>query len=372
MNNWAVFTNLEVPLTRQLTFTGGIRLSQETLKFHGCGAIRDSFSSPAFTGLVNFFRGANGLAAIPLIAPGQCSSMYTTAAALSRDTGGAQLFVPGFANRALRENNVPWNLNLNWKPSSRSLIYARVSRGYKAGNFSTLNTTDNVAYDPVVQEELTAYELGGRVSVSRWLRLEAAIFRYDYINKQLRARINVGPPFGNINGQANIPESRLKGAEFSVVLRPVNDLTLSASGVYIDSKILQFTGYTVDGVFQNLAGSSFNFTPKYSLNGDVNYTHRLTSDLEGFLGVNVAYRSKTSAVFAPPGYANLSTFDINGHTLVDGQIGVQSAKGNWRVWLWGNNIFNKYYITNVLRVSDVEVKFPGMPATYGITASIKF
>ena len=307
--------------------------------------------------------------------PGQCYSVYTTPAAQAKDQAGLPLLTPGVGTRSLTETNVPWNVNLNFKPSDQSLIYARVSRGYKAGNFSTLNTTDLIAYNPVVQEQLTAYEIGGRAAFGRMLRVEAAIFQYDYINKQLRARINVGPPFGNINAQDTIPKSRIKGAEFSAMLRPISDLTLALSGTYLDSKILSYVGQTVDGVLQSQAGSPFNFTPKYSVNGDVNYTHPVNARINGFVGANVAYRSRTSAVFDPPGstsQAALAPFDIKANTLVDGQLGIEAASGRWKAFLWGKNIFNEYYWTNVIRVSDVIVRFPGQPATYGITASFKY
>ena len=382
IENWAVFTSIDIPLTSQLTVSGGIRLSQDTRKFAGCGYVSEASNSAAYTGLVNIFRGLAGLAPIAALQTGQCFSIYAasgaSAIAQSKDTAGLPVLTPGLAHRTLKQDNVPWNINVNFKPTDRSLIYARVSKGYKAGNFSTLNTADNVAYNPVVQEELTAYEVGARFSLPRVLQFEAALFQYDYINKQVRARINVGPPFGNINGQDSIPKSRLKGAEATITLRPVTGLTLTGSGTYIDSKVLEYFGQTVisdDGVNRNFSGSRFNFTPKWSLNGDLNYTHPITDRLNAFVGANLAYRSETSAVFidtettTPQAY---DAFKIPAYTLVDGQLGVESSDGHWRAFIWGKNIFNKFYVTNVIRVADVVVRFPGMPATYGATVSYKF
>lgn len=374
IENYAAFTNLEVKLSKQLSVSGGIRLSSDDRKFSGCGQVRDTFSAPAYTALINFFRTANGLAPIPQLAVGDCIGIYTSAAAAAEDLANPPLFASTLSNRELRQDNVPWTVNVNFNPTPESLIYGRISRGIKAGNFSTLNTTDNIAYRPVVQEQLTAYEIGARASFGRLLRVEGAIFQYDYVNKQLRARINVGPPFGNINAQDTIPVSRIKGAEASVALRPADGLTLSGSGTYIDSKILRYTGQTVDGILQDQAGSPFNFTPKWSFNGDINYTRPITETLGGFLGVNVAYRSATSAVFNPPGasQANLGLFDIRENTIVDAQLGVESRDGRWRAFIWGKNIFNEYYWTNVVRVTDVVVRYAGQPATYGVTASYRF
>lgn len=374
IQNWAVFTNIDANLTDRLQLSAGIRLSEDRRRLRACGAAYDTASAQAYTNLVNAFRAGGALAPIPLLQIGQCYSIYTTPAVQAQDTAGLPLLTPGFGNRTLKQDNVPWDVNLNFKPSAGSLVYARVSRGYKAGNFTTLNTVDHVGYNPVVQEQLTAYELGGRFRAGRAFSIEAAVFRYDYIDKQLRARLFVGPPFGNINAQDTIPKSRLEGFEASVTLRPFNGLTVTGSGTYIKSRISQYIGQTVDGVLQDQAGSPFNFTPKYSVNGDINYERDLTDDLRGFAGLNLSYRSSTSSIFVPPNapQPNLEPFDIDAYTLVDGQIGVEASDGRWKAFLWGKNMFDKYYVTNVIRISDVIVRFPGMPATYGGTLSFKF
>ena len=303
---------------------------------------------------------------------GECYSIYNSAAGALVDTAGLPPFVPGEAHRKLTERNAPWNLNLNFKPTQSSLIYGRVSRGFKAGNFATLAGTDLGAYTPIVQEKLTAYELGARASFGRWLRLEGAVFRYDYVNKQLRARI-LDPVLGNINAQANIPKSRLKGAEATAVISPINDLSLSLSGTYIDAKIREYVGFTINSIPNvNFAGSRFNFTPKYSINADLNYSHEISDSMKGFVGVNYAYRSKTSAIFAPSSITGLSIYNIKSYSLVDGQLGIEAPDRRWRAWIWGKNIFGKYYWTNVVKVSDVTVKYPGMPRTFGIAASTRF
>lgn len=374
IESYAAFTNLEVKLTDQLSVSGGARLSSDRRRFRGCGTVRDTASAPAYTGLINAFRAGAGLAPIAQLAVGDCIGIYTSAAAAAEDTENPPLFASTLSNRELKEDNVPWTANVNWKPTPDTLIYGRISRGFKAGNFSTLNTTDNVAYRPVVQEQLTAFELGARARFGRLLRIEGAIFQYDYVDKQLRARINVGPPFGNINAQDTIPKSRIRGAEASVTLRPVDGLTLSGSGTYIDSEIRRYIGQTVDGMLQDQSGSPFNFTPKWSLNGDINYARQITATLGGFAGVNVAYRSRTSAVFNPPGatQTNLDLFDIRKNTVVDAQVGIEGPDGRWRAFVWGKNVFNEYYWTNVVRVTDVVAKYAAQPATFGVTASVRF
>ena len=39
--------------------------------------------------------------------------------------------------------------------------------------------------------------------------------------------------------------------------------------------------------------------------------------------------------------------------------------------VWGKNLFNKYYWTNVISSADSAARFAGMPTTFGVTLSVK-
>ena len=64
VTNYAAFTDIDIPIARALTFSAGARISNDRRHFVGCGYLLDSFSSPAYTGLINAFRGRAGLAPI--------------------------------------------------------------------------------------------------------------------------------------------------------------------------------------------------------------------------------------------------------------------------------------------------------------------
>ena len=42
-------------------------------------------------------------------------------------------------------------------------------------------------------------------------------------------------------------------------------------------------------------------------------------------------------------------FDIKSHSLVDANIGLHASNDAWRFTLWGKNLFNKFYNTNVIQ-----------------------
>ena len=358
IRGYGVFANIEAELTDYLTISGGLRINNETRDFKGCSADSgDGNAAAAYTGFTNFLRANNGLPPLTpaqSILPGACISANAD-------------FLPGFRVERLEESNTPWNVNINLKPFDRSLLYARVSKGFKAGNFPSLSAGNNGSFSPVAQEELLAYELGFKSNAIDGVTVEGAIFRYEYTDKPQRGRRDTGFPFGLVASQVNIPKSRIDGAELSVAVRPVQGLTLSGSAVYIDSEIRQYTGFSIEGPLVDMRGLPLNFSPKWSANLDANYSTPLTSTLNIFAGGGLAYRSKTSAQLAAT-----SLYDIDAYTLVNAQLGVEDPDGRWRLWAFGNNITNKYYWTNVVKFADTVTRFTGMPATYGVSFSYKF
>ena len=92
IESFAAFTNLVIKLSEQFSVSGGIRLSNDKREFSGCGQVRDTFSAPAYTVLINFFCGANKLPPISQLAVGDCIGIYTSAAAAAEDTARPPLF----------------------------------------------------------------------------------------------------------------------------------------------------------------------------------------------------------------------------------------------------------------------------------------
>lgn len=356
VRDWAVFTNAEYEISDQFSISGGIRYSEEVRKFDGC--LRDTGDGRAAA----TFNTLYGIIGTPFaIQPGGC---YSTPVPLR----------PGVSRLELRENNVPWNVNLNFHPTNRSLVYARVSKGFKSGNFPTIFSQNGGSFLPVKQESVLAYELGFKTNDSRWITAEGAVFYYDYKDKQQRGRENTGNIFGLVAKQVNVPKSSLKGAELALTLRPVEGLTIGASEVFVKSKIKEYVGFSIDGnppPFQNtpvdLSGGPLPFVPKHSVNIDVNYETPITDTLEAFIGGNMAYRSRTTAQIGAH-----ERWDIAPYTLFDAQFGIADRDERWRVWLWGKNLTNKLYWNNVIKSAEAVVRYVGVGRTYGVSASFKF
>ena len=347
----AGFASLEYKLTDTLTVQGAARYTDENRNFTGC--LADG-------GGPQGFRVA--LAAIGLnVGENQCITLGANGA-------------PGLYRAPLNQNNTSWRGNVSWKPNADTLLYANITKGYKAGTFGTLPAVSSAQLKPVTQESVVAYEAGFKVTLAnRKVDISGAGFYYDYSNKQIQGFILV-PPFGNLPALVNIPRSRLAGVELNLTARPLHRLRLTAGVTFLDSKVRGSAvlpspfGNAVD-----VRGESFPATPKWQLQGDTEYNFRLSSNVSGFVGASGTWRSKTSAQFgADAGPAGTQDFfKVNAYGLLDLRAGAEFEGGRYRVQVYGRNVTNTQYWNNVTHIYDTYDRVTGMPATYGIMLSAR-
>jgi iron complex outermembrane recepter protein len=352
----AGFGNLEFHPIDPLTLHAGARFTQSNTTFNGCSQTIDAPLSEGITGVADLVRSAVGLPPITPIAVGGCTTLN---AALE----------PGLIFGRLDQNNVSWRTGIDWKAAPGTLFYGTVSKGYKAGSFPTVGAPSYIQYVPATQESVLAEELGVKTDFGiSSVHVDAAIFNYDYRNKQFRARtIDPLGIFGAVESLINIPKSYVRGAELSATWRVISDLTLSASATYLDSKVTNdFENYDPIGNPVNFKGEAFPFTPKWLLQFGPYFQRSIAANINGFASINYDYNTSTTSAFG-----NNGLFNVASYGLIDAQLGVNSADGRWRAALWGKNIANKYYWTDVFRESDNVSRHVGMPATFGIKLSYR-
>src|SRR3546814_15190008 len=109
------------------------------------------------------------------------------------------------------------------------------------------------------------------------LRVNGALFYYDYSNKQLLGTVPV-PVLVRLSSLVSVPKSHVQGAELDVELRPVTGLSLRVSGTYVETKVdSNFMGNTELGVPVDLQGHSFPNPPKEPGKLSQKYTSTITS-----------------------------------------------------------------------------------------------
>jgi outer membrane receptor protein involved in Fe transport len=373
INQYAGFASTEYDVSQELT----AKLSGRYTESDNSATLCDFDAGDGnFAGLFNSFGYASGYPFTPVGFTGpfetRCTELNTH-------------FVPNGKPTflTLNEHNVSWRAGLDYHIDPRALLYVNVSRGYKAGSFPVLGASSTLQWRPVSQESVTDYEIGVKTSFfDRSLLADAAAFYYDYKNKQILAKVYL-PPFGIEDGLVNVPKSRVYGAEANVTIRPVSGLTLGGNVTYLGSRIQSYTGVNLFNETQNFAGSRLPFAPEWSYGLSAEYRYTAGGSGSPFIGIDVTGSTETDTtvdgrdITIPPALTTRilpgleHPFTTNGYALVNARVGYESAGGQWRVMVWGKNIFNKYYWTNVITASDFTSKYAGMPATFGVTIGFK-
>lgn len=362
----SAFGSLEYELSQQLTVQGSIRYSDQRRSFRGCSA--DNGPGPngisageGFAGFSEFLQSIVFGQVTPVtIAPGGCFTLDSVT------------LLPGQVRRKVNEDNVSWRASVNWKPNRDSLLYANITKGYKAGSFSLVGGSVSDQYDPIKQESVLAYEAGFKVNLlDRRLELSGAGFYYDYRNKQLQGT-KIFPVFQAQPILVNVPKSRVAGAEINIMARPTDRLTLNGGMTYVNSRVRTNPDTNtppLDG-FGNptsYIGRPFPNTPQWQGVGDVEYQFPLGDGLTGFAGSTLTFRSASYAAFG-----GNPEFRINSYALLDLRAGVETRDGRWRAQVWGRNITNKYYWNGVNYLVDAVERRAGNPVTYGVTISYRY
>lgn len=429
IENWAVFGNLEFDVTDRLTLKASGRYTDSKISAYNCGYTAENGN---VNKLFNILGGALGGNVFDPIAPEDCYTLNNVGSSpadlanIPSDVtvtspvqyGNLGLGIPGIPFQAtLAQDNVSWRVGFDYDVTDDVLFYANVSRGYKAGSFPALAAAAYTSALPVVEEEVTAYEAGVKAGLMNGaLQFNAAGFYMDYRNKQVKGKL-FDLIFGTLDTLVNVPKSRIYGFEADVTARPTDGLTISAAVTYLDSKIQRFTGFDIFGGVDNnfdprpgdfdssgltanvedMSGVRLPYTPKWSGSVNVDYRHEMANGGAPFIGFTVSARSNQSAAIAgddttlPDGVDGSGNwiddlddryriaegvgpypYTIDGYATVDARLGYEAPNGDWRVMVWGKNIFDKYYWTAVIPSSDSSARLTGRPATYGVTFGFKF
>jgi len=369
----AVFGNLEFDVSDRFTVKASARYTDTSNDSSNCmfatgdGNVAGFFNALGNNPAIN----TQGLPFTPLVIGGGCT-------ALSFDGIPGDPYV-----ETLSEDNVSWRFGVDYDASDDVLLYATVSRGYKAGSFPSLPAASTWGQLlPVTQESVTAYEAGFKATA--WngrIQLNSAAFYYDYKDKQIRGKL-YDPIFRALDSLINVDKSRLYGAEMNFRIEPVRGLTFSSAVTYLNSKVKEEVNYNVlalTDVRDDFAGDKLPYTPEWSYSFSVDARQPVGAG-EIYAGATFHGQSTSDSTLGgdrlsiPDGPYNRSLLErpflIDNFATLDLRAGYDAD--NWRVGLWAKNVTNEYYYTSVIAGSDTFSRFAGKPATYGITFGFDF
>jgi len=368
ITNYAGFANAELDLSSALTLKAGGRYTNSRIKDEICGYASGDGNVAS---LFNILGGLLGTVPFAPIGPNDCYTLNANG-------------VPGTPFQStLHEDNISWKVGLDYKASADLLLYANVSRGYKAGSYPTVSAATFDQLQPVTQESVTTYEAGVKAGFfDRKAQFNAAVFYNDYKNKQIRGKLR-DPIFDTLDALVNVPSSRIYGAEAELTVRPIPALTFNGAVTYLNSKIKRYSGFNVVGAVSDFAGQDLPFTPTWTYAFNADYRPVLASGGTPFIGVTVNGRSSSdaapagSSIVIPAAPTNrvlpglVHPFALKGYATVDVRAGYEADGGAWRIMLWAKNVFNKLYWTNAATSLDATFRYAGRPAAYGVTVGFK-
>jgi iron complex outermembrane receptor protein len=280
---------------------------------------------------------------------------------------------------------------LRYKPNERSSIYASYTQGYKSAiidvggtcqNPINLPTADNptgqgYTCSKIKPEKINAFEVGYKYSDPR-LSFELSGFYYDYKNLQVSVYLA---------GRANIinaASSEIYGLDGQLNYRLDEHFQVNFGGAWTHARYTDFPGApvyakctTFPGCFGGVGGTTFQIVPtnlknvtmqrapEFTANVGAKYTTDMANgkvDLSGSL----YYSSKL--FFGPAG----NQFPQNDFATLSLRAQWTDASDHWSIAVFGDNVTNSRYLTQVQASSFGLGANWSKPATYGFELGFKY
>jgi iron complex outermembrane recepter protein len=283
---------------------------------------------------------------------------------------GSQMAFAGFPLIAPLEQSEQWSeftwrLALDYDVTDNVLAYVSYNRGYKSGAFSFTA----LAEPPVDPEELDAYEVGLKSDLlDKRLRFNINAYYYDYKDIQVEAIVDGLP------GTFNAAAATVVGVETDIAFAVTQGLTLTAAGAWMPkAEYDQFVGASLavplpdggnaDG-FGDASGNRMIFTPHFAGNVGANLKQQIGI---GELTFSANYAYNRGFFFDFGNYQPHDEFSV-----LNARVSLQLADSGFEVAIFGNNLLEEEYYSNVIAYPFATSGAPGAPQTYGATVSFRF
>ncbi|GAD48466.1 putative TonB-dependent receptor [Caenibius tardaugens NBRC 16725] len=296
-------------------------------------------------------------------------------------------------NATLKTKAPTWLLGLDYKVTDKVLVFAKVSRGYKAGGFNPYAVFDNTrTFNP---EKVTSYEIGLKSDFNLGdvpFRFNTSLYQVEYKGLQ-RATGDFNVSTGAGGARTLNADARIKGIEIEASVRPVSGLEIGGNFSYTHAKYKKYTyevntpqlacnGYILPKAYggTGIADSScldFQYVSPYIWSVHASYDHDLgdMGSLNFFVNFSHTSSQNTEAIQMPqsqPG-AVLEPFG-----LLNASIDWRNVAGSgFDVGVFGTNLTKETY-----RVSNNDVyqsggllywsTLYGEPRMYGVRLTYRF
>lgn len=279
------------------------------------------------------------------------------------DTYAAQ--VASAQNPLTRQTNdkvLTYDISLDYKVNPYVLTYVKYVKGFKGTGFNTSVTRDVTGSALVFKPEyVTSFEAGFKSKFSNRMKLNAAVFYNNYLNKQ--EFLDQGETVTIVN--ADKTGGMGAEAEFSAMLK---GFRVDISGGVIDMKYKKFIfGRDENGELIDFSGNKLLKAPNVTLSVAPSYTYNLIDKYKLLVGFSINHVGKA--------YNDISNSEIIARqpsTILNSRISIMPKNGKWSVALWGKNLGNQLYYQHGWEYSWGSQASLSRPRTYGIEMYLNF
>lgn len=269
-----------------------------------------------------------------------------------RDEQVQNVLTPAVSTNMQTTEQTSPKISLTYEISDAVTAYASYGEGFRSGGFDAASAL------PFAAESLKSYEVGLKSSfLNGRVRAEVAAYKIKYSNQQVAVLIT-DPITGNlITTTDNLGQSENRGIELSMTVQPTEGFDVFATFDYLDTKI-------VSDPNPALIGNQTPFRTQLVVNAGAQYRWPISD------GINLVLRSEY--------YLQGPQTWNKANTLIQQSYGLLSARAalegeNWSLAISGENILDKEFNDQIFEVAPgLNFTYPGLPARWRATASIKF
>jgi iron complex outermembrane recepter protein len=280
---------------------------------------------------------------------------------------------------------------LRYKPNDQSSVYVSYTQGFKSAIIDAGGTCQNPVNLPTPQnptgagfvcsnikpEKINAYEIGYKHS-GGGLSVELSGFYYDYKNLQVSVYLA---------GRANIlnaATSKIYGLDGQLSYRLDNGLQFNLGAAWTHARYSDFPGApvyekctTFPGCFGGIGGTTFQVVSRTIKDGTMQRAPEFTANMGASYAADLAggklttsgslyYSSKV--FFGPSG----NQFPQNGYAVLSLRSQWSDPSDTYSIAVYGDNITNSRYLTQVQASSFGLGANWSKPVTYGLEFGVKF
>ncbi len=306
---WAAFANVDWAATDTLTWSAGLRYTQEE-KHSRISRVR---------------RAIDDLNGPLVLIPGE-----------GVDGGSIDARTLNFSDTPFDQewDDLSPRVGVQWRPSADTNLYASWSRAFRGGgaNFRTASLSlAPRAYDP---EQQSTFEIGLKQDFAEGRGRVNVVFFHNEIEDMQRETNLPDPVSGVQQVVLNAGDATIYGGEIEARYALTERFSVSAHAGYVHGEYDNVTGDLSGDGFVNAIDLALEIPrlAPWSYGVELNYEHPVAG---GALAGRLAYNHRDPAFYNDTNFGRLAEVDV-----IDANITYAPDGGRWQLAIYGENLTN--------------------------------